>query len=106
MAEVKCVILAICALTIVAGFVLVLRYRWFIKQISDEQEKKKTDKSLMGVSPSYEKYKRIASRKGVKCGISRKNGDFIDFLLSHKDEVQSSDNLESQLANVDVGETL
>ena len=37
---------------------------------------------------------------------SRKNGDFTDFLLSHKDEVQSSDNIESQLANVDVGETL
>lgn len=105
MAEMKYIIWAICALTVVTGIVLVLRYRWFLKQISNE-ENGKTHKSLMSASPSYEKYKRIAYRKGVKCGVIRKNGDFADFLLSHKADAQAPNNLESQLASVDVGETL
>ena len=73
MAEMKYIIWAICALTVVTGIVLVLRYRWFLKQISEEENGKT---------------------------------HFADFLLSHKADAQVPNNLESQLASVDVGETL
>lgn len=89
---------------LIAVLILVCRYRWFIKQMEKEGENRPRI-SMMNDKPSYEKYKRIASRKSVRSNPVRKDGDFLDFILSY-DGKKDANAIESKLSGVEVGEGL
>lgn len=107
MVEIKYVALAIIVLTPVVGVALVLRYRWFLKKLREEEaERRKSFRPMLSEVVPYEKYKRILARGPVRSSAIRKDGDFLDFMLEHSNENDNSNNIESNLANVDVGETI
>lgn len=92
-----------CALLLVT-LVLVCRYRWFIRQM-EKEEKNVLRVPVLNDKPSYEKYKRIASRKSVRSNPLRKDGDFLDFILVY-DSKKDENAIESKLAEMEVGESL
>jgi hypothetical protein len=106
MEKIQYLALTIIILTPLVGVVLALRYRCFLKMLEKEEtEKRKNFKPMLSERVPYEAYKRIAAKGPVNTAPVRKAGDFLDFILEHSDE-NNSNNIESNLANVDVGETI
>lgn len=106
MEKIKYVALVIVVLTPIVGVAFALRYRWFLKQLrKEEAERRKSFKPMLSERVPYEAYKRIAAKGPVSTAPVRKAGDFLDFILEHSDE-NNPNNIESNLANVDVGETI
>ncbi len=106
MEKIKYVALVIVVLTPIVGIALALRYRCFLKQLrKEEAERRKSFKPMLSVRVPYEAYKRIAAKGPVSTAPVRKAGDFLDFIFEHSDE-NNPNRIESNLANVDVGETI
>lgn len=85
------------------GLVLALRYRWFLQHIQT-QEQDGPQVSMLNDTPSYERYKKIASRHSVKSSPVRIQGDFLDFMLDNKDN-HNEKSIECNLSKIDVGES-
>lgn len=106
MEKIKYLALAIIVLTPIVAVALVLRYRWFLKMLEKEEaENRKNFKPMLSARVPYEAYKRIATRGPVSTAPVRKAGDFLDFILEYSDE-NNSNYIESNLVNIDVGETI
>lgn len=106
MGKINYVALTILVLTPIVGIALALRYRWFIRMLEKEEaERKKSFKPMLSKKVPYEAYKRIAAKGPVKTAPICKGVDFLEFFLEHSDE-NNPNNIESNLANVDVGETI
>ena len=106
MENIKYVALTIVVLTPIVGVAFALRYRWFLRMLEKEEaERRKSFKPMLSERVPYEAYKRIAAKGPVSTEPVRKVGDFLDFILEHSD-ANNPNNIESNLANVDVGETI
>ena len=105
MREMKTFVIATLIITVVIAVALVLRYRWFLKKLREEEfERKKAFKPMLSENAPYVKYKKISSIRSVKSVAIRREGDFLDFILGHSAGNKNSDKIESNLANASVGE--
>lgn len=106
MDKLKYIVVIIIAITLVVGVTLVFRYRWFLKQLREEEaERRKSFRPMLSETVPYEKYKKICKKGSAKSSPIRKEGDFLDFILEHSDK-NNPKSIESNLANLDVGETI
>ena len=98
------IVFVVILMLIVTG-VLALRYRWFLNLLDkEENERRKSFKPMLSDKVPYEAYKRIAAKGPVKTEPIYKSVDFLEFILEHS-EKNSKNSIESNLANIDVGET-